>query len=290
MSATLSFCNDIDYSDWATYREVHRVLWEEYGIEAEDSFWLFDPAGGDMALFKNSVADKGRRHDEILEEIRAGRMAILHSAGNFSLTNTDLRCQRAQVAEGLAYLRAEARVPTVWTNHGDIGDIQNVGGAQPTYQQGDQPASDAYLVDLLLHYGVRYFWNDAGSRNDFVLEAPGRDGAILQREHTRSGQIITCFLRYRGALAKAPDAETIGRQLSAENLSSLAAEQGTTIVYQHWCLHRDAQGRPFTACRPVFPPESVEGLRRLAAHRDRGEIDIVPLTALLTSLERRLPA
>lgn len=283
MAATLAFCNDIDFSDWATYRDVHREL-GALGLAAEDSFWLFDPAGGEMALFKNSVHEKGPRHDEILEEIRSGRMAILHSAGNFSLTNTDQRCAREQVAEALAYLQAHARVPTVWTNHGDTGDIQNIGGAQPVYQQGDQPGSEAYVLDLLLHYGVRYFWNDAGSRNEFVLQSPG-GGSILQREGTRSGHAITCFLRYRGALAKAPDAETIGQQLTDANLSALVAARGTTIVYQHWCLHRDAQGRPFTARRPVFPPASSAALRQLAAFRDRGEIDIVPLSQLLRTLE-----
>lgn len=284
MAATLAFCNDIDFSDWATYRDVHREL-EALGLAAEDSFWLFDPAGGEMALFKNSVREKGPRHDEILDEIRSGRMAILHSAGNFSLTNTDQRCGREQVAEALAYLQGHARVPTVWTNHGDTGDIQNIGGAQPVYQQGDQPGSEAYVLDLLLHYGIKYFWNDAGSRNDFVLQSPAGEESILQRERTRSGQVITCFLRYRGALAKAPDAQTIGQQLTEANLSALAAAGGTTIVYQHWCLHRDEQGRPFTARRPVFPPDSVAALRQLAAFRDRGEIDIVPLSQLLANLD-----
>lgn len=285
MAATLAFCNDIDFSDWATYREVHRVLGDEFGLAAEDSFWLFDPAGGEMALFKNSVHDKGPRHEEILEEIRAGRMTILHSAGNFSLTNTDQRCGRAQVAEALAYLQVHARVPAVWTNHGDSGDLQNIGGAQPVYQQGDLPESDTYLLDLLLHYGVRYFWTDAGSRNQFVLESPAGGESILRQERTRSGQTITCFLRYRGPLANAPDAETIGQQLTDANLSALATVAGTTIVYQHWCVHRDSQGRPFTARRPVFPPASVAALRQLAVYRDRGDIDVVPLAALLHALD-----
>jgi hypothetical protein len=281
---TLSFCNDIDFSDWATYRDVHHVLADQFGIDAQDSFWLFDPSGGEMALFKADLRQKGPRHEELLEEIRHGRMAILHSAGNFSVTNTSMRCSRGLVAESLAYLHEHAGVPMVWTNHGDDGDLQNIGGAQPVYQQGDDPASDTYLIDLALHYGVRFFWTDAGSRNTFVLEAPGQNGRILQRERTRSGHCITTFLRYRGLLAKAPDAETLWQQLTEEHLGALIAATGRTIVYQHWCVHRDASGRPFTAGRPVFPERSLHALGRLARLRDQGALDVVPLTNLLETL------
>lgn len=283
MTATIAFCNDIDFSDWSTYLEVHKEL-AGFGIEAEDSFWLFDPAGGDMALFKSSVREKGPRHDEILEEVAAGRMTILHSIGNFSLTNSPVRCTREMAAEGLAYLQQHARVPPVWTNHGDLGDLQNIGGDQPRYQQGDDPASDTYLLDLLLHYGVRWFWNDHGSRNEFVLQAPGASGRILRREITRSGQQVQCFLRYRGATANAPDAETLGLQLSEANLAALVQSGGRTIVYQHWCLHRDAAGHPFTAGRPVFPDRSRAALRRLAELRDEGALRLVPLTEMLADL------
>lgn len=282
MTARLAFCNDIDFSDWATYIEAHREL-AAAGLTSEDSFWLFDPAGGEMALFKDSIDAKGPRHEEILEEVAAGRMAILHSAGNFSLTNSPSRCTRAMVADGLAYLREHARVPAIWSNHGDVGDIQNIGGSQPVYQQGDAPASPTYLLDLLLHYGVRYFWVDHGSRNEFVLQSPS-GGAILQRERTRSGQVITCFLRYRGALAKAPDAQTLSQQLTEENLQALVAAGGSTIVYQHWCLHRDGEGRPATAGRPVFPDASAAALRRVAALRDAGQLRVLPLTELLDDL------
>ena len=284
MPATLAFSNDIDFSDWATYREAHHILRDEFGIDADESFWLFDPKGSDMALFKGSVDDKGPRHDELLQDIIEGRLTILHSAGNFTDCPPAIRCTRALVAEGLAYLRAHANVPFVWVNHGGVADIQNLGGAHPVYQQGDDPASNAYLLDLLLHEGFRFFWTDWGVRNDFVLSAPGREGGILYRERARSGQVLTCFARYRGALSRAPDAQTLGRQLTSENLDALLAAEGTTIVYQHWCLHRDSEGRPFTARRPVFPPESFEALRRIARIRDSGALRMPRLTTLLPEL------
>ena len=287
MPATLAFSNDIDFADWPTYREAHHVLHNEFGIDAEDSFWLFDPAGSDMALFKGSVAEKGPRHDELLQDIADGRLTILHSAGNFTQCPPEVRCTRGMVAEGLAYLKTHATMPVVWVNHGGVADIQNIGGEQPVYQQGDDPLSPAYILDLLLDEGFKYFWHDRGSSNEFVLAAPGRPGSILSTEHTRSSHTITCFRRYRGALERAPDAQTLGRQLTPENLDALVSAQGTTIVYQHWCTHRDEAGRPFTAGRPVFPPASLDGLRRLADYRDRGLLRLPRLTTLLNELDAR---
>lgn len=282
MKPALAFCNDTDFGHWRAYQEVHRILGEELGLPVQDSFWLFDPAGSDLALFKASLDEKGPRHDELLEEIRNGRAAILHSAGNFSRTDTEVRPSRTLIAEGLAYLKEHARVPIVWTNHGDEGNIQNIGGERPTYQQGDDPASDAYVLDLLLQHGVRFFWTDHHATNDFVCSTNGAGGRpLLVRERTRAGFEITCFHRYRGALPKAPDARTLRLQLTEEHLASLAGSGGATVIYQHWCVHRDAEGRPYGATSPVFSPENLAGLRRLADYRDGGGVRVLPLTDLL---------
>lgn len=282
--ALLSFCNDIDFADWATYREAHHVLENEFGFQAEDSFWLFDPAGSEMALFADSLSRKGPRHDELLEDVRTGRLAILHGAGNYSRTNTSVRPCRSLVAEGLAYLREHARVPTVWTNHGDHGDVTNLGGASPVYQQGDDPGSDVYVLDLLLQSGVRFFSMDHHACNTFAFSADGLAWTpLLVREVSRTGHAISCFLRYRGALPKAPDARTLALQLSEENVDSLIRSDGVTVVYQHWCVHRDEHGGPHTAGRPVFPRESSAALARLARYREQGYLNVEPLTGLLSN-------
>lgn len=284
MLPLLAFCNDIDFSDWATYQEVHLVLREEYGLPAEDSFWLFDPSGSEMALFKRSPEEKGPRHDELLEEIAKGRLTILHGGGNFSRSNTDLRPSRSLIGTGLAYVKEHASVPTIWTNHGDEGDIQNIGGAAPTYHEGDDPTSPAYLIDLLLQGGVRFFWTDHHASNSFTFSPTESGGQpLLVKERTRSGHEILCFFRYRGALPKAPDAQNLGLQLSPQNLDHLVKTGGVTVIYQHWGVHRNAEGRPRTASRPIFPAESLIGLRRLQHYRDRGLIRVVPLTELLVS-------
>lgn len=283
MTPSLAFCNDVDFASWWTYREVHRLFREEFGFQAEDSFWLFDPAESDMALFKRSLDEKGPHHDELLEEIAAGRLAILHGAGNFSLSNTDVSPSRGLIGEGLAYLRELAKVPAIWTNHGDEGNIQNIGGASPTYHQGDDPSSAVYVLDLLLQSGVRFFWTDHHASNAFSHRTHGANGqSLLVKERTRAGHEITCFFRYRGALPKAPDAQTLARQLTKDNLDHLVKTGGAAVIYQHWGVHRDAAGRPSTASKPIFPPESWAALRRLREYCDRGLLRVVPLTRLLT--------
>ncbi len=282
MPALLAFCNDVDFSDRATSEEVRRILGSELGIAAEDSFWIFDPNGSERALFKRSLDEKGPRHEEVLEEIASGRLSILHGAGNFDAASTDVRAGRALVAGGLAYLRERARVPRVWTNHGDPGNVQNIGAGAPTYHEGDDPGSGAYVLDLLLQSGVRYFWADHHATNTFSLSAdPTSRNPLVVRERARSGHSIECFFRYRGALPKAPDAQTLGLQLTRENLDRLVETEGACVIYQHWCVHRDGSGRPFTAGRPVFPEASLAGLRHVAGLRDRGLLRVLPVAKLL---------
>lgn len=288
MKAAIAFCNDVDFADWSSFEEVHRVLENELGIFSQDSFWLFDPAGSDMALFTDSVKHKGPRHDLLLEEMKKDRLSILHSVGNFSFTNTGMRATRELVADGLAFLKEHSLLPLIWTNHGDEGDIQNIGGACPTYQEGDLPGSSCYILDLLLQYGIKYFCTDINLINTFCYSPGGRETpALMEKVRTRSGHLITTFNRYRGALPKAPDAQSLAIQLSEENLAALIEQEAYTVIYQHWCVHRDDSGKAFTAKNPVFPESTMKSLRRLVKHRDDGDLRILKLTDLLQEYSAR---
>jgi hypothetical protein len=280
----LAFCNDIDFANWSTYKEVHKILSEEFGIPATDSFWLFDPSGSDLALFKGSLRDKGPKHDEILEEIHSGQIDIMHSAGNFSRTNTLQKPSREMIAEGLNYLAEHAHVPHIWTNHGDHGDIQNIGGSQPYYQQGDDPSSEVFIMDLLEHHNVRYFSLDHHTSNNFVFKNSTTGvNPLWSIENTRSGFQVVCFRRFRGDFPKAPTALTLGAQLSDENLNQLSLSNGVSIIYQHWCCHRDKQENAITAKNPIFSDRSWLGLKKLALFKNSGKVCVLKLHELLSS-------
>lgn len=297
LGPALAFCNDVDYGSWAGYQEVHGVF-RDLGLPTEDSVWLYAPAGSELALFRGSVASKGPRHDELLEEIRAGRITVLHGAGEFSASETRVRPTRRMVAEALEYLDRYARVPRIWTNHGDEGNRTNVGGAAPSYQEGDRPDSDAFVLDLLLQAGVRHFWLDHHASNHFAFRGPrAPEGAALRsragpggeaalpplqvEEGTRSGLRIRCFHRFRGALPRAPDAETLAWQLAGERLRQLLETGGVSVIYQHWYVRRDPSGRPVGGRRPLLPEPSLAALRRLAELHRVGNLRVVGLSELL---------
>ena len=293
----LAFCNDVDYGTWKAYVEVHGIL-RELGIAAEDSVFLYAPAGSELALFRDSVERKGPRHEELLEEIRSGRISVLHGAGEFSASETPVRPTRRMVAEALEYLDRTARVPSIWTNHGDEGNLSNIGGAAPTYHEGDRPDSDAYILDLLVQAGVRYFWADHHASNDFVFAWPGGGAApasasagrrargdapppLVVEEGTRAGLRIRCFRRFRGPLPRAPDAETLAWQLAGERLDRLLEKGGVSVLYQHWYVRRDPSGRPVGGRHPALPDATVAALRRLAELARTGTLRVVGLSELL---------
>jgi hypothetical protein len=281
MSAYLAFSNDTEYLTWQAYKEVHHILREELGTDVEDSFWLFDPEGTDTALFKGSLSEKGKYHDELLQEISEGRMTILHSAGFFTNFHTEERPCRELIHAGLEYLSRHARIPKIWTNHGGEGDYTNIGGAKRTYQQGDDPSSNCYILDLLIHYGFEYYWTDIDSTNAFVSTRHDGMQPLISEVTTDAGFRIKTFRRYRGALPKAPDAQTLCLQLSDENLEALAQSDGATVIYQHWGVHRDDSGEPYSAASPVFPAESIQSIRRLGRYIHDGSIELKPLFDVL---------
>ena len=273
-SATLAFSNDCDFGNWDTYCEV-RSVFSELGLPFEDSFWLFDPGGSDFGLFKSSMKEKGPRHDELLEEIAAGRLAVLHGGAN--LDETPLAGPfREALAEGLTYLEEKARVPKIWVNHGSENNRQNIGYNANTYHRGDTPGNDFYCLDLLTGHGVEFFWTDADYDNDHFCLSP-----VMLRAYARDGREIYRFRRFRGSLPKAPDAQTLSWQLNEEHLCRLENTGGGTVIYQHWHVHRTSDGSPHTALTPVFPKKTIQSLTVLAQKHQNSTIQLLPLREML---------
>ena len=274
LNTNLAFCNDCDFGAWNTYQEV-RSTFHALGLPFEDSFWLFDPHGSDFGLFKSNLREKGPKHDELLEEIAAGRLTVLHGGANLD-NGAGLPEFRANLAAGLEYLKTQARIPRIWTNHGDENNRQNIGYGPLTHHAGDNPGAEAYCLDILLHYGLEYFWTDADYDNEHFCLNP-----VVIRARAQNGQSIFRFRRFRGPLPKAPDAQTLSWQLREEHLAELERAKGCTILYQHWHVHRTGEGRPYTAASPVFPADSHARLARLAQKHAAGHIQVMPLADLL---------
>lgn len=301
MGAYIAFSNDIDCTTWDAYNEIRHVLFEELGVNIEDSFWLFDLDGtSDMALFGRDITHKSKHHDELLQKIFQGELTILHSAGNFSEGyHSVIAPDRGLILSGLEYLAKNAIVPKIWVNHGNKNNIQNIGGIRKTYHQGDAPSSECYILDILLSHGIEYFWNDLNYGNcdifgnyNFVFTDSGGNNPLVSESITDSGYTIKTFNRYRfdnnkGGCKYAPTAQTLGWQLSEANLDKLVQSQGYCVIYQHFGATRSSDGTVSSAVSPIFSKESLEGMRRLRKYTDTGAINIIPLWECLKKADNR---
>ena len=101
------------------FEEVHGFF-DELNLPVGDSFWLFDPSGGDMGLFTHDLTHPGPQHAWLLEQISSGVIDVIHSAGSYGARfNRGYRPDRSKIEKALVYLDKHAVVPKIWTNHGD---------------------------------------------------------------------------------------------------------------------------------------------------------------------------
>ncbi len=279
----LAFCNDCDFLTWENYTSTHAYL-DALNLPCGDSFWLFDPSGSDMGLFTYDTNHPGPRHNEILEEIAAGRIDILHSAGSYGeLFNKGYKPERKLVEKALAYLSKHAKIPQIWTNHGDSFNTQNIGGEFPSpHHRGDVRNSDEYMLDLLRDHGVKYFWLDR-------LLIPGAETPykILSSEKCRSGHVIQTFSRFWG-LNRSPNGENLAAQISLENISKMRSIRQSAIIYQHFGAHHTPLGKAFSAPPgKAFGEQTMRALHDLSEMQSRGEVKVLRLKELLLSEESK---
>jgi SAM-dependent methyltransferase len=277
MSVRLAFCSDCDLQTFSGYREIHAFM-DRARLPAGDSFWLFDPSGGEMGLFRSDCSEKGPFHDELLEEIRTGRIDVLHSAGSYGAPfNRGFRPERRRIGQALEYLAKHAVVPRIWTNHGDDQNVQNVGGAYPNYyHRGDELGADAYILDMLLEYGFEYFWTD-----HHIVRPADVPKRLVAYERARSGQTIRVFSRFMGDLSWSPNGQNLARQINEQNLQQWIANGQNVILYQHWGCHHDDQRRAYSPQSHPLTEETQAALTWLSEQQDLGRISVVPLKELL---------
>lgn len=285
MSIRLSFCNDCDLMSWQGFKEIHTFL-ENIGLPAGDSFWLFDPSGSDMALFQHDLNHKGSCHDDLLEKIATGHLDVLHSVGSYGARfNRGYKPTRKLVAQALDYLAKHAKVPHIYTNHGDIYNIQNIGGAIPSpHHHGDDPNSDIYILDLLIEYGFEYFWLDR-----LVVRDAYSPYRILASEKCRSGHEIKTFLRFfTPKIDYSPNGNNLYQQLTPEELDTFQQVEQNIILYTHWgCHHKDRWAYIPEEVHPLSK-ESKKALECLAEMHHQEAIKVLRLYDLLKAEEEKL--
>lgn len=201
--AALTICSDIDGTKWDNFIAIQRFLNTNHSTEIGpglalpigNSFWMYDrPDLADSAFsyFENLEGKESDVAPLMRDFMRAGILDVMHSYGNFSAMGDFSRKLAAHAIESL--LRHNLQL-TVWTNHGGIESIQNIGAL--SWGKGDIPAHegngtarglDCYHSDLLIDYGLRFYWDSEASLTGLVgQDAPVRFSEAYWRSPLYAG-------------------------------------------------------------------------------------------------------
>ena len=163
--ACATVCSDIDGTSFNNFLLIHEFLnsskntklGKGLSLPIGDSFWMFDETGNPNNAFSyfEGCSTKQSKHAPIIREfIKAGIIDVMHSYGNFSQRETFSRKLAIQALEELDKLGLKLQV---WTNHGGLESVQNLGINSAGY--GDVVDSPYYHADLLMDYGIKYYWD-----------------------------------------------------------------------------------------------------------------------------------
>ena len=170
--AALTICSDIDGTSLENFIEIHKFLNTNQNtllgpglkLPIGDSFWMYDsPEIVDHAFsyFKNLRGTPSPAATIIRDFIKAGILDVMHSYGNFE-TIGDF--SRPLASQALEELEKHGLKIDVWTNHGGLESVQNIGQNSPG--KGDINLGDItqfYHSDLLLNYGIKFYWDNEAS-------------------------------------------------------------------------------------------------------------------------------
>lgn len=201
--AAIAICSDIDGTSFENFVQIHKFLNTRQdtifgpglGLSIGDSFWMYDRPGISNAAFSyfEDLNGKPSQHAPLIRDfIQAGILDVMHSYGNFPAIS-DFSRKRAIMA--LQELEKHNLKIRVWTNHGGIESVQNIGslswgkGDIPTHEDdGTSGALDFYHSDLLVDYGVRFYWDSEASLTSLVgQDAPVRFSEAYWRSPLYSG-------------------------------------------------------------------------------------------------------
>lgn len=187
--AAMTICNDIDGASLEDFIAIHQFinthettdLGEGLGLPIGDSFWMYDNPILENSAFSYFEKPGGKPSPAaplIRDFIKAGILDVMHSYGNFAAISDFSRKVAAQAITELDKYNLKVKV---WTNHGGIESIQNIG--QRSWGKGDLPTHegngtaahlDCYHSDLLIDYGIRFYWDSKESLTSLV----GQDSPV----------------------------------------------------------------------------------------------------------------
>ena len=165
--AALAICSDIDGTSWDKFIAIHTFLnstkatdfGEGLGLPISDSFWMYDNEKYENSAFSYYRSDKktpSMYASQIRELIQAGVLDVMHSYGNFASKE---EFNRKLAERALTELEKRNLRIGIWTNHGGIESSQNIGEKSAGFGDVPHGNADFYHSDLLLKYGIKFYWD-----------------------------------------------------------------------------------------------------------------------------------
>ena len=270
----VAFANDCDRLTWETYQYIHGAF-ERLSLSVGDSFWLFSPENEDMALFRDGSLAKTTNHDNLLGQIKEGRIDVLHGVGSFG-RRPDYP-DRDAIRRAFDYLDKQGGGIRIWSNHGNSNHVHNIAAqGSRSYQQGDLPYSQHYVHDITRDFGIEYYWLSHNLRHS--LDTPFR---VLRDEGLPSGETIRTFTRF--APSWQTNAWTFAQMITRESLEQALAAGQNVIYFTHWGF----RGKDADETKPLLSRESMMALAALAEMQAEGMVRVVRLHELLQRESQR---
>jgi len=294
-SAMLAICSDIDGTTPEEFETYHRFLntddatpWGRgLGLDIADSMFFYmasdqpgaaDNQGRDNAAvmtFFIGTSDQYKNGGLIAYYCEVGWIDAMHSYGDFSMVDESKTVFTRGLAEkAVEEMAARGMVVTVWINHGNRSNVQNLErrakNGKGSYRKGGDLGSEYYHADMTIPAGVKFVWfsNEDGN---FGADTP------LYPAELEDGQKVWGFNRYTGKHTRTVSEYYwsvffMHKQLTAEHLDSIVQKNQFAIVAQH--LGGSTYYYPLT-------DEAVESLRLLAQYQQNGDILVARTSRLL---------
>lgn len=183
--------------------------------------------------------------------IKNGWIDTLHAYGDFDHIGGFTRAHAERCLKTLDNKKLKIKI---FTNHGGVENIQNV-GVDAAYHEGDKPNSPAYHADLMAEYGIKYIWSDSmvsqhteapAARPPFKTRIKDIIKKLIRWKKTtiisdlphsitlNDGQKFKGFMRFRSTGENAPNLSSFKHQIEQIEWHKMYATNAGLVIYQHF--------------------------------------------------------
>jgi lipopolysaccharide transport system ATP-binding protein len=284
--SAISISNDCEFLTRNAYEGLHKLLCESSGLNLEvtNSAFFYTTQSvchSSIGYFDGLTNRRSSDAGYISEMINAGWIDTIHAYGDFDKGGFK-RSMAINVLE--EFSKRNLTIP-IFSNHGSDQNSQNVGYCELNgYQEGDNPISPSYHLDITRQLGVKYFWVDTE-----ITNVPTNLESVFRTVWARDDTSLLLFSRYRGLIGKpAPNAGSLAEQISIQDIDRIIKNGATCIYYQHLGVSKRNDFGGFEANQsPYFGDKEFRVLEYLALKFHEGICLVAGVGRLLKYIEVR---